>query len=195
MKKIFLLIFLIFYLTGFGRSNQYLQGSNPIFGDKPVSGSTKLFLSQVNKESLQKNSTADRTFSKLRLSRELRDSFSPIDAFGKLKLGDRKARLDNFIIQLSKANDYRGLITLVFDKKDSRKYMLSILKAMQKHLIFRKSNLSQICFAISTGDSEETVLWLIHKESTFPYYVAEKNYQIIEGQKILLKLNNLFVKK
>lgn len=141
------------------------------------------------------------------------DTYSDIYGIASLPIGDPVATLgkpkptrkgvenylsqiDGFMISVKDYPNSEGLITLLFEKKDSRNYKTSLLKKIYKHLIFREFDLTQITFAISEGDFEEqTNLWVVPPEAKFPKYVLDENYKIIKAEEFNQKINELFPKK
>lgn len=117
----------------------------------------------------------------------------PVDSIGKIKLQDYLPRIDAFFHELIVNKDYEGLITIDFDRKDSRTYKKSLLQSIQKFIKLRKFDSSRITFAIADSEGEITELWLVPPGAYFPKYATD--YTIIKGEDLEQKINELFSKK
>lgn len=116
----------------------------------------------------------------------------PLDEIGKIGLNDYKSRLDNFMASLLNNPTTEGLIDLQFDKNDTPKYKISLLRNIDKHFIFRKFDKTRITFAIAEVDSEErTLLWLVPAGAKFPNY-TDTNHKLIKAEELKSVLKELF---
>ena len=120
----------------------------------------------------------------------------PIDDFGKIALDEYRARLDNFIVTLANSPNYEGLISLEFAENSRNGYKISLLRSINKHLIFRKFDLTRITFAIAKKNiDEKSLFWIISPDEKSPKYVyVKEDYQIVKAEELERKLKELFPK-
>ena len=112
----------------------------------------------------------------------------------KKRLGLYKARIESFIFPIKDYPNSEGLITVRFEKNESRISKISRLRKIYNVFIFRKFDLTRITFAISEDNyPEETTLWLIPPSAMFPKYV--KDYTIIKAEEFEQKIKELFPKR
>lgn len=126
----------------------------------------------------------------------------PIDSFGKLSIEKLRERLDSYLpaIQNDRANS-EGLIHLVFDKNERRRDKLTHLMNVLAFLDFRKFDKTRITFAISEGNRQATVLWIVPQGAKFPEYssasgerISEANSQIFKAEELKQKINDICLK-
>lgn len=118
------------------------------------------------------------------------------EPFGKVTLNEYREKLDRLFSSLENNPRAEGLISISFDKSNNRKYKISLLKNIKKHITFRKFDPARITFAVTEkGSTEENIFWLIPSGANFPRYIRKRNYQIIRAEDLETEIKELFVSK
>lgn len=118
------------------------------------------------------------------------------DMFGKLPENTVYARIDNYLVALINDWTAQGVITLEFDKTETRAKKIKRLNRILAHINRRKFDKSRLKFLISETAEEYTKLYIIPQDKKISDVLSEsENYQIIKGEEIEREIKKIFPKK
>lgn len=80
----------------------------------------------------------------------------PVDEFGKITSGEKKARMDNYFIGLQNDPTAEGIIMLQNDND-----LMPLLKFLSNYIKFRNFDKTRITFAITDKNKQQTQLWVV----------------------------------
>ena len=127
------------------------------------------------------------------------DVFPPFDSFGKISMGDRKGRFDNFFVALRNDPEGKGVVIFRLDKKESKAKKRKRLVEISRHFNYRRIDKSRVKFIVYEDEEEFTELWVIPKKINWDDLLEIlniKNYKLIKGENFApKKIDELFAKK
>lgn len=125
-----------------------------------------------------------------------RDIHRWFDMFGKLPRNYLYGRLDNYFVALRNDPTAKGLITLEFDKNETKAKKIKRLNDISKHLKIRRFDRTRLSFLIVEVDEEYTRLYILPPTAKFTEVMSESEVQnIIKGEELDQKIKELFPKK
>ncbi len=107
-----------------------------------------------------------------------------IDEFEMLTECEEGARLDNFLIELSKNKNSKGVI--IFRAKTERENYRRLFR-VDSYLYFREADKSQISYLMSSNDKLKIELWTTSENSEIPDC---KDCKIIKATEFRNPINN-----
>jgi hypothetical protein len=122
----------------------------------------------------------------------------PICYRGKPRGNELLAIVSNFYIELQVDSNAEGYVLVEFNKKDSRKTKIALLKDFNRAMSFRKMDKSRFTFVISDSYREELSLWIVPKDAKKPENPdgnTKKPAIVIKGENLRKEMNKLFKKK
>lgn len=116
-----------------------------------------------------------------------------IDEFGDIQLSEKKARLDNFVIQLQQEPTAKGFVIVYRSRRDQPGFSVRLLDQMRRYLLYNRGLTSDQIVTIDGGPAVNLVqeFWIVPPGTT-PEIRSDAYTTVIEDRTATRKYDEYF---